>query len=625
MNLLYIWNSAYSGEERNEGYLLSGRYEITFTGTDRLLSIRRREAVFAEGFWGEHVCDVMAVVGCNGAGKTQLAYYIMETLDEASRISEAIPNSQQSWFHFLLVFEGDGGGEPEIEIFTSGLELTVDTQLGYEIYSRQGDLKRFKFAYFTDALSPLDYRYEKYGVVHDGSLGGNIRQSLKYNREMHYINNQRDPVINYFNNEMEDILEFVCFDKNQEGIPFALPKRVTFSPVDFWVNLNYISDELDRMGNPNGKDILRGKCIEIQKKYGQNMCSILAIHLMLNLFKAFCIPQASSEDLSATAEFFLEKINHLECCSEGAFDVVLRLLDEVRADRDSVIISRYQNALHWMKKQSALQGDRWKRMLWRLDLEEERETVLELFSHYRETNFPYPYLSVSFGLSTGEYAFLRRFVRINELLSKNSRGQAYVMNNLGYEVQCSSVMLYLDEADQSLHPEWQRKYLDWLLQFVSARFKTCSVQLVIATHSPIMLSDIPQNHVLYLRNNGREIQAERRLVRTFGSNIHTLFRDAFFLEEGTMGAFAERKINEIARSLRSFGNEVPPETLQLVEEIGDDVIRGKLRQMCEVRPLYNSMHQEDQTIKETLRLLRSQSERLEAAIRELEHMRYDQD
>ena len=52
MNLLYIWNSAYSGEERNEGYLLSGRYEITFTGTDRLLSIRRREAVFAEGFWG---------------------------------------------------------------------------------------------------------------------------------------------------------------------------------------------------------------------------------------------------------------------------------------------------------------------------------------------------------------------------------------------------------------------------------------------------------------------------------------------------------------------------------------------------------------------------------------------
>ena len=34
------------------------------------------------------------------------------------------------------------------------------------------------------------------------------------------------------------------------------------------------------------------------------------------------------------------------------------------------------------------------------------------------------------------------------------------------------------------------------------------------------------------------------------------------------------------------------------------------------------MHQQDQTIKETLRLLRSQSERLEAAIRELkvQHM-----
>ena len=78
-------------------------------------------------------------------------------------------------------------------------------------------------------------------------------------------------------------------------------------------------------------------------------------------------------------------------------------------------------------------------------------------------------------MSTGEYAFLRRFVQINELLSQNSRGQAYVMNNLGYEEQCSSLMLYFDEADQSLHPEWQRKYLDWLLQFISMRFNTCTV------------------------------------------------------------------------------------------------------------------------------------------------------
>mgnify|MGYP006922432996 CR=1 FL=1 len=52
------------------------------------------------------------------------------------------------------------------------------------------------------------------------------------------------------------------------------------------------------------------------------------------------------------------------CCSEGAFDVVLRLLDEVRADSDPVIIGRYQSALQWMKERFALQGDRRKRMLW---------------------------------------------------------------------------------------------------------------------------------------------------------------------------------------------------------------------------------------------------------------------
>lgn len=619
MNLLYIWNEAYSGAKGNEGYLFSGRYEITFAGPGGPLSIRRKKDVFTGDFWGEHIYDVMAVVGRNGAGKTRLAHSIMETLDDASRLSEAIPNSQQSRFSFILVFEDGDERDLEIKIFTTDPELLVDTQLRHSVYHfmqntpycQQNSLKRFKFAYFTDTLSLADYRVRKYGRVYDGSLGGAIRKAFEFNHEMHYINSAMNPVINYFNDEMGKILEFLCLNQKQEGFPFTWPKRADISLADFHVNLNYISDELDEMGKPGGKNILREKCTAIQNKYGQNMCSTLAIHLMLNLFKTFCIPQTSSEDLSATAESFLEKINRLECYSGDAFDVVLRLLDEIRADSDPVIIGRYQNALQWMKKQSALQGDRWKRMLWSLDLKEERETVLELFGHYRKTNFPYPYLSISFGLSTGEYAFLRKFVRVNEVICQS------------IAERCSGLMLYFDEADQSLHPEWQRRYLDWMLQFVSARLESCAVQLVIATHSPIMLSDIPRTHVLYLRNNGKEIVAEQRNVRTFGSNIHNLFLDAFFLEEGTMGAFAEQKINGTARLLQGFDGQISGETRSLVEEIGDDVIRGKLWQMCQVSPPRERLRLEKGTLEETIRLLRSQVERLEAGIRELEHMRYD--
>ena len=148
------------------------------------------------------------------------------------------------------------------------------------------------------------------------------------------------------------------------------------------------------------------------------------------------------------------------------------------------------------------------------------------------------------------------------------------------------------------------------------------VQLIIATHSPIILSDIPRGHVLYLENDEQVIHMKQQKIRTFGNNIHTLFRDAFFLSKGTMGSFAERKINEIAQSLQGFKEQVPEDIYNIVEEIGDDVIRNKLWQMCRIRQ--PKVHQTDREVTEkTICLLRSQVKQIEATIRELERIRYD--
>lgn len=618
MNLLYIWNEPYFGANGSEGCQLSASYQITFDTTACKLSIKWKRDIFSGSFWGENIYDVMAVVGRNGAGKTRLAYSIMETLEEASCLVDVNFSFQQSRFPFILVF-ADRTGE-EVKIFTtySNLQVDIDSPLRYEFPERWDDLKRFKFAYFTDTLSFIDYSRKKYGIVHDGSLGGAIRDAFEFNHGMHYIDGAMSPITNYFNDEMGKILDFVCFDRNQEGIPFVLPEWAKFSLQDYNVNLDYISKQLEEMKKTGGKDILKKKCNEIRSRYGQNMGSLLAIHLLLNLFKAFCIPQSSSEHLDKTAQAFLDRISRMECSGEDAFDTVLILLEKIKpVSGDSERIDVYQKALEWLRKQPALQSQRI-RAEWSLNLTKERETVRELYSHYRNTNFPFPYFSISFGLSTGEYAFLRRFVRINELLRKGS----YVTNNICSEKLCDGLMIYLDEADQSMHPEWQRKQMDWLLKFISVRFKTCRTQLVVATHSPIMLSDFPRSHVLYLRNSGQGFQIEKRETRIFGNNIHTLFRDAFFLDEGTMGAFAEQKINEIAQSLQDTDGP-SPDMLELVEEVGDDVIRNKLRQMSRVKIPKESRPMDRQTVEGTIRLLRSQKERLEGAIRELENMRHD--
>lgn len=623
MNLLYVWNKAYSGTKKDSGFLLTSRYEIKFDESERQLSIQQSRNLSVSGFWGEHIYDVMAVVGHNGAGKTRLAYSIMGTLDAASQLIRTVPDNQQKQVPFFLVFEDNTKGEPVIKIFASNLELTVKTSQEYELRFQWEDLDCFKFAYFTDALSLTDYMQNKYGVVHDGSLGGGIRQTFRYNQEMHYIDRAMSPIINYFDAEMDDILEFVCFNRKQEGIPFVLPQWVTFTPKNYEVNLNYISEQLDKMKIPHGKGILQEKCAEILRRYRWGMQGSLAVHLMLNLFKTACIPQGS-EQLEEKAEIFLDKVVRLECRDEP-FDAVLELLEQLEPEIcDPKISMPYKEALVWLTEQPALKDLKFQQG-WALDLIKNPKTVKKLYEHYRETKFPFPYFSISFGLSTGEYALLRRFVRINKLLSREPRNRGYVMNNLGVEKRCRGLMLYFDEADQSMHPEWQREYLDGLLQFISAQFETCSVQLIIAAHSPIMLSDIPRSHVLYLQHDDKGIRMQKRDVRTFGNNIHSLFLDSFFLENGTMGAFAKRKINEIAHKLQAFGSEAPKEILDVVEEIGDDVIRGKLQQMSHKEFPHVTVYPKDETLNETIGLLERQVAYLNDTIRKLERMKHDQD
>ena len=73
--------------------------------------------------------------------------------------------------------------------------------------------------------------------------------------------------------------------------------------------------------------------------------------------------------------------------------------------------------------------------------------------------------------------------------------------------------------------------------------------ILLATHSPFILSDIQEHKTLKL-NNGKIVQSDNS-YNTFAANIHDLLADEFFLEDGYMGAFAKRQI-EIAINLLSF-------------------------------------------------------------------------
>lgn len=142
----------------------------------------------------------------------------------------------------------------------------------------------------------------------------------------------------------------------------------------------------------------------------------------------------------------------------------------------------------------------------------------------------------------------------------------------------------LDECEINLHPEWQRKFIKLLVTLLPEMLPKSKHQLIISSHSPLMLSDIPKSNVVFLEKKDSKVivshLAERK--QTFAANIHTLLSDAFFMKEGTVGEVAKEKINWVIDQINSrydvFEQNLD-EIKKIVDLIGEPVIKSKLANM----------------------------------------------
>lgn len=256
--------------------------------------------------------------------------------------------------------------------------------------------------------------------------------------------------------------------------------------------------------------------------------------------------------------------------------------------------------------------------------EKTRKFTEQLLIYYRYVNFAFPFYTFSFGVSTGEMEFLSIFSDLYSMKYKTGNSLYTILKDQ------SSVLLMFDEADLSLHPRWQRQYMKWLTDFCEKLFDGMSVNIIIATHSPILLSDFPSNSVFYMKKNDEGVaQIFQRNRSTFASNIHSLYLDSFFLDQdGTIGAFAEDKINDIAQRL--LEGKMQESELgdcgKIIEYIGEGIIRDKLQKMYDrygtkKTEQKTSRKQENQDVlKDTIEKLKAQRNALDEMIVNLEKM-----
>ncbi|MCD7878800.1 MAG: ATP-binding protein, partial [Candidatus Gastranaerophilales bacterium] len=163
-------------------------------------------------------------------------------------------------------------------------------------------------------------------------------------------------------------------------------------------------------------------------------------------------------------------------------------------------------------------------------------------------------------LSTGEQRILRFFADVYYCAA-------------GLENEYETNVFLFDEIDLSWHPEWQRKmvyYIKDIFDNIIMPNSERKINLIFTTHSPFILSDMPSNNVVLLaRNKNGNTVVDSNKNDTFGANIHTLLAKSFFMKS-TMGAFAQKKIQEAAQELNNNSKEEKNDVYQQVIKLLDD-------------------------------------------------------
>lgn len=157
-------------------------------------------------------------------------------------------------------------------------------------------------------------------------------------------------------------------------------------------------------------------------------------------------------------------------------------------------------------------------------------------------------------------------------LSSGERQIAYLMSNLLYhlhninsmgndfsmeadhqsKVNYHYVNVMFDEVELYFHPELQRRFVEYIykvLQNVELS-NILGVNITLITHSPFVLSDIPEKNILFLSKEWQE----NPFGHTYGANIHAMLNNRFMLDS-TIGEHSRKSIENLVKVYHQEDNE----------------------------------------------------------------------
>lgn len=201
-------------------------------------------------------------------------------------------------------------------------------------------------------------------------------------------------------------------------------------------------------------------------------------------------------------------------------------------------------------------------------------------------------------MSSGERAFqnLMSWMAIIPELKKISIKTEFIPKK--------NILLCLDEIDLYCHPQWQRDFVYTMLDEIKSEYEGYSVQIIVSTHSPLCLSDIPVENIIYLKQGpkGTEVDKKESHKQTFGKNLYEILNDSFYLGKMTMGRYANQYIKDLIKEIEMikpncFKKDIDY-LMKKIDVIGDVLIKYQLNEKLSKKITKSNKELEIQTLKE---------------------------
>ncbi|MEK5488198.1 AAA family ATPase [Lysinibacillus sp. FSL M8-0355] len=618
MELIYIWIDKYR-TFNNTGVSLSDKFKVQYDFEKNTIIIK--ENPYFYNIFPDNILNVSAILGKNAAGKSNLLDLIGMKLRDRNNLSEEFEikysrpkekfgvirypqdieeERKNSQYFFIYYIGKDSNGESLYCFEGNDIE-----QYGKLIENKENiDFKYYKSKYWFSFICYSEVEKLRYNAtVQDTFVNHTEILSLKENSAIILLREKYNP--RYFDNQ-----SFV----NEDEYKIAVPRRVAkftsdflYKKIEFLIkqmsvenrsiyaddhytlNIRYANDVYDYSDenlNICGFKNIKGANVTKKEAWICELLSSFYFHFInsIGLTKREGdlkvshlkerMPQLNSNEVTyqkikkyydtalnvVAANFFEGKSEEFEFFFKRYTDLV-GFLEKLFLEVSSTAAIEINENYIEIKINSKIEKEPLLKLI-ELTIDEPQESEIKQKPFSVFQNFFS--FDVRF-LSDGELGYLGLMSIIDEQITVKLDGKNHFI-------------LLLDEPETRMHPELARTFIKTLLDFLG-QYKNKTFQIILASHSPFLVSDIPKAHVLTVEKSGFSSIVQTCTFDTFAQNVHVLLRDAFFMN-ATLGAYSHFKIEEVkecldngtASDLEMIGAEY------IVNKIGEPVIKSMLQE-----------------------------------------------